>query len=338
MLIAGAGSLFLAGFLGTTSQAYSYTAWQMTYLGMAAVMVCGVVTTLVIEEPKVGSRNSHYQYSVSDYGRFLSLFLFSALAFALTFFSSGFFLTKMGWQLGSFLVELSRFVLALGIAVIVARIMLFWGLVNRVMVRQTYFEPIKDFFVRYGGKTAMLLLVLIGFYRLSDIVLGVVSNVFYLDMGFSKNVIAGVTKTFGLAMTLVGGFLGGVLTVRYGVNKILFLAAFLSAATNLLFMLLAKTGTDVAMLTVVIGADNLSAGIATTAFIAFLSSLTSISFTAVQYAIFSSMMTLLPKLIGGYSGTMVSTFGYEKFFMMTAIMGIPVLFLVAAARKAVCRE
>ena len=216
--------------------------------------------------------------------------------------------------------------------------MLFRGLVNRDMVRQTYLEPIKDFFVRMVEKRPILLLVLIGFYRLSDIVLGVVSNVFYLDMGFSKNVIAGVTKTFGLAMTLVGGFLGGVLTVRYGVNTILFLGAFLSAATNLLFMLLAQTGTDVTMLTVVIGADNLSAGIATTAFIAFLSSLTNISFTAVQYAIFSSMMTLLPKLIGGYSGTMVSTFGYEKFFMMTAIMGIPVLFLVVAVRKAVCRD
>ena len=95
MLVAGAGSLFLAGYLGTTSEAYSYTAWQITYLGMAAVMICGVVTTLIIEEPKRGSRNSHYQYSVSDYGRFLSLFMFSALAFALTFFSSGFFLTAM---------------------------------------------------------------------------------------------------------------------------------------------------------------------------------------------------------------------------------------------------
>jgi PAT family beta-lactamase induction signal transducer AmpG len=181
-------------------------------------------------------------------------------------------------------------------------------------------------------------LVLIGFYRLSDIVLGVVSNVFYLDMGFSKNVIAGVTKTFGLGMTLAGGFLGGILTIKFGVNKILFLGAFLSAATNLLFMLLARTGGDVSMLTVVIGADNLSAGIATTAFIAFLSSLTNISFTAVQYAIFSSMMTLCPKLLGGYSGSMVSAFGYEKFFLLTAIMGIPVLFLVVAVRKAVCRE
>ncbi len=348
MLVAGAGSLFLAGYLGTTSAAYNYTAWKITYLGMAIAMGCGVATTLLIVEPKVDCRVCHYEYSVADYGRFLSLFVFSALAFALTFFFSGFVFVEMegvlpqffmdGGGIGPFLVELSRFALSVGVAAIVVRTLLFLGLVNKEMVKQTYLEPINDFFFRYGGKTACLLLVLIGFYRLSDIVLGVVSNVFYLDMGFSKNVIAGVTKTFGLAMTLVGGFFGGVLTVRYGVNKILFLGAFLSAATNLLFMLLARTGGDVTMLTMVIGADNLSAGIATTAFIAFLSSLTNISFTAVQYAIFSSMMSLSPKLIGGYSGTMVSTFGYERFFMVTALMGIPVLFLVVAVRKAVCRE
>ncbi|MCP4338967.1 MAG: AmpG family muropeptide MFS transporter [Desulfobulbaceae bacterium] len=348
MLVAGAGSLFLAGYLGTTSEAYDYTAWQVTYMGMAAVMGCGVVTTLLIDEPKVSQRVYLYEYSALDYGRFLGFFILSALAFALTFFYGGFVFMELqkiipvlfmaGGEGSSFLVEVSRFVLAIGIAAIVARIMLYFGLVNKEMVHHTYLEPIKDFFIRYGGKTAILLLVLIGCYRLSDIVLGVVSNVFYLDMGFSKNVIAGVTKTFGLGMTLVGGFLGGILTVRFGVNKILFLGAFLSAATNLLFMLLARTGGDVSLLTVVIGADNLSAGIATTAFIAFLSSLTNISFTAVQYAIFSSMMTLCPKLIGGYSGTMVSAFGYERFFMVTAIMGIPVLFLVVAARKAVCRD
>ncbi len=350
MLVAGAGSLFLAGYLGTTSQAYDYTAWKLTYIGMAAVMGCGVATTLLISEPKVSRLVSPYEFSALDYGRFLALFVFSSMAFALTFFFSGFvfmeleklfpqvFIMANGEQIGSFIIELARFTLAVGIAAIVAGIMIFLGIVNKDMVQQSYLEPIKDFFFRYGKKTALLLLVLIGFYRLSDIVLGVVSNVFYLDMGFSKNVIAGITKTFGLGMTLVGGFLGGVLTVRYGVNKILFLGAFLSAATNLLFMLLARTGTDITMLTVVIGADNLSAGIATTAFIAFLSSLTNISFTAVQYAIFSSMMTLSPKLIGGYSGTMVSSFGYEKFFLATALMGIPVLFLIVAARKAVSRN
>ena len=347
MLVAGAGSLFLAGYLGTTSAAYNYTAWKLTYMGMAAVMGCGVVTTLLIHEPKVNRRSSHYEYSVLDYVSFLFLFILSLLAFALTFFFSGFAFEAMGKLfsqfftvgvgLSSFLIELLRFMLAVGVAAAVAKMLLFFSLVNKDMVHQTYLEPIQDFFLRYSGKTAILLLALVGFYRLSDIVLGVVSNVFYLDMGFSKNVIAGVTKSFGLAMTLVGGFLGGILTFRYGVNKILFVGAFLSAVTNLLFMLLARGGEDVAMLTLVIGADNLSAGIATTAFIAFLSSLTNISFTAVQYAIFSSMMTLGPKLIGGYSGTMVSAFGYEKFFLATAIMGIPVLFLVVAVRKAVCR-
>jgi PAT family beta-lactamase induction signal transducer AmpG len=163
----------------------------------------------------------------------------------------------------------------------------------------------------------------------------VVANVFYLDMGYSKDTIAYVSQTFGLAMTLLGGFFGGMLTLRFGVNSILLLGAFLSAITNLLFMLLAGAGKDTAFLATVIAADNLSAGLATTAFVAFLSSLTSVSFTAVQYAIFSSIMTLMPKLIGGYSGSLVTAFGYESFFLMTAVMGIPVLGLIWLVRMTV---
>jgi PAT family beta-lactamase induction signal transducer AmpG len=348
MLVAGAGSLFLAGYLGTQAGAYNYTAWKITYMGMAVVMCSGVLTTLLIAEPDGKRRSTRYEYSVMEYGQFLSLFILTLSAFGLTFFYSGTVFLELDRILpkillieggfGSFLLELLRFSLAVIVAVGVACATFLLGFVNKEMVRQTYLDPVGDFFVRYGGKTAILLLVLIGFYRLSDIVLGVVSNVFYLDMGFSKNIIAGITKSFGLGMTLAGGFLGGLLTVRFGVNNILLLGAFLSAATNLLFMQLAQTSGDVSMLTMVIGADNLSAGIATTAFIAFLSSLTNVSFTAVQYAIFSSMMTLFPKLIGGYSGTMVSSFGYEKFFMLTALMGIPVLFLIVAVRKIVDRS
>jgi len=133
-------------------------------------------------------------------------------------------------------------------------------------------------------------------------------------------------------MTLLGGFLGGMLTVRFGVYAILFTGALLAATTNLLFMLLARGGADLTLLTVVIGADSLCAGLASTAFIAFLSSLTNISFTAVQYALFSSLMTLFPKLIGGYSGTAAASWGYEFFFLMTALMGLPVLLLVWLAR------
>jgi PAT family beta-lactamase induction signal transducer AmpG len=337
MIVAGAGSLFLASFLGTTSTLYSYNAWKITYLCMAATMLVGVFTTLCIDEPE-GDPGQKHEYSVYQYLRFLTLFFLAVLAFVGSFYYSGNYAAELKKQaadifihwngLTHFLIELLRFILAAAAALFVAKITQLCGIVDAQMVRRTYIAPVSDFFVRYGGKAAVVILLLVGFYRLSDIVLGVVSNVFYLDMGFSKNVIGGITKSFGLGMTLVGGFLGGMLTVRFGVHSVLFLGAFLSSVTNLLFMFLAGGGTDVTMLTMVIAADNLSAGVATTAFVAFLSSLTSLSFTAVQYAIFSSIMTLFPKLIGGYSGTMVSAYGYEKFFLLTAIMGIPVLILV----------
>jgi PAT family beta-lactamase induction signal transducer AmpG len=193
--------------------------------------------------------------------------------------------------------------------------------------------PVRDFFARYGWSLAWILLALIGVYRISDIVLGVISNVFYYDMGYSKSEIGVVVKTFGVLMSLVGGFFGGFLAMRYGVMRILFLGAVLSAATNLLFMLLANIGYDMTWLYIVISADNLSAGIASAAFVAFLSSLTNISFTAMQFAIFTSLMTLLPKFLGGYSGSMVDAMGYSSFFILTTILGIPVLLLIAVTSR-----
>ena len=344
MLVAGAGSLYIASWFGTTRELYDVSAWRMTYLVMAAVMLVGVITTCLIDEPEK-SECTPYHYTAYQYIRFFLLFLLAATLFAACFFLTGspavWLKEQMTGGLGlygkliGFVVGTLRLFLALVAAGGGAWLAVRAGIADRDMVRESYVEPVRDFFVRYGAKTALLLLLLVGFYRVSDIVLGVVSNVFYLDMGFSKNVIATVTKTFGLLMTLAGGFLGGMLTVRFGVYRMLFVGGILAAATNLLFMLLARSGNDVTMLTVVIGADNLCAGLASTAFIAFLSSLTNISFTAVQYALFSSLMTLFPKLIGGYSGTAVSSYGYETFFLMTAAMGLPVLILVWFAGKLV---
>jgi PAT family beta-lactamase induction signal transducer AmpG len=193
-------------------------------------------------------------------------------------------------------------------------------------------SPFLDFLVRYRWH-AVLILLLVGTYRISDIVLGVIANVFYVDKGFSKEEVATVSYIFGTIMTLLGASFGGVFTVRYGVMKILFLGALLSAATNILFSIVAAAGKNIALLTAVVSADNLSAGIATAAFIAYLSSLTNISYTATQYALFSSLMVLIPKFIGGFSGVMVDHIGYEKFFIITAAMGIPVLILVLLASK-----
>ena len=342
MLLAGAGSLFLAEFLGSAGD-YHYPAWRATYVIMAAMMGVGMCTTLAISEPAAGKRATLAAYPAAGYLRLLAVLLLAMGGFAATFFWAGQWLAVIdrlfpgvivgGGGFPAFVGEVCRFFLAVVAAALIVGLATYWRLVDREMAARAYYRPVRDFFDRYGLRTALLLLLLIGCYRLSDIVLGVVANVFYLDMGFSKSVIAGITKSFGLAMTLIGGFLGGVLTLRYGIDRILFLGALLSAATNLLFMALAG-GSELLLLTVVIAADNLSAGIAATAFVAFLSSLTNISFTAVQYAIFSSMMTLLPKVVGGYSGTMVTALGYQHFFLLTALIGLPVLGLIVWATRA----
>lgn len=340
MLIAGAGALYLASFFGSTAEQYDFGAWQLTYISMAAFMLIGIITTLVIKEPAV-NRGQDEQRARDYLGLFFTFVV--GMSGVIGFFSASSDLAVQakagltGWvgnvNLASVLVEMLRFALAVIIAVLLARLCLSFDWVNRKLLKRSYVEPVQDFFQRYGWSLAWLLLALIGLYRISDIVLGVIANVFYQDMGFSKPQIATVVKTFGLFMTIAGGFLGGILSVRFGVMRILLLGAVLSAATNLLFMLLAGMGNDLWMLYVVISADNLSAGLATAAFVAFLSSLTNISFTAVQYAIFSSLMTLLPKVLGGYTGSMVEAIGYQGFFLSTALMGVPVLLLILLARK-----
>ena len=193
-------------------------------------------------------------------------------------------------------------------------------------------EPFADFLRRYG-KQALLILALIAIYRISDVVMGIMANPFYVDMGYTKDEVAAVTKIYGVIMTLVGAFVGGVLAMRYGVMKVLMLGAILSAGSNLLFAWLSTRGHDVLGLTFVISADNLSSGIASAAFIAYLSSLTNINYSATQYALFSSMMLLLPKFLAGYSGKYVDTFGYANFFTATALLGLPVLVLVGLASR-----
>ena len=187
--------------------------------------------------------------------------------------------------------------------------------------------PFLDFFRRYK-ELAILILVMVAVYRISDIAMGVMANPFYLDfMGFSKTQVADVTKIFGFFMTIAGSLVGGVLVVRYGVRKILLTGAIMTASTNLLFVVLAQYPPNLATLALVVSADNLSGGIANVALIAWLSSMTSAAFTATQYALFSSLMTLPGKFIGGFSGIVVAGFGYGEFFLVAGLMGIPAILL-----------
>jgi PAT family beta-lactamase induction signal transducer AmpG len=188
-------------------------------------------------------------------------------------------------------------------------------------------SPFIDFAIRYRWQ-AVLLLALIGTYRISDIVLGVMSNPFYRDMGFTKDEVAAVSGVYGVIMTLAGAALGGVLALRIGVMRVLLLGAALSSLTNLLFAWLSTRGHDLTGLIAVISADNLSAGIASAAFVAYLSGLTNVAYSATQYALFSSVMLLLPKFLAGWSGWAVDNYGYQAFFTSTAVLGAPVLILV----------
>ncbi|WP_148254748.1 AmpG family muropeptide MFS transporter [Aidingimonas lacisalsi] len=186
--------------------------------------------------------------------------------------------------------------------------------------------PFTDFFTRHRHK-ALWLLVFVAVFRISDLSMAAMANPLYIDLGFSLSTIANVTNVFGIAMSIGGGILGGLLVARYGIGPILILGAGIVAVTNLLFALLAVSGANTPMLVMTIVGDNLSNGLASTVFIAFLSSLTSRAYTATQYALFSSLMTLPGKFIGGFSGIVVDTQGYVAFFILASLLGIPAIIL-----------
>ncbi|USA45427.1 MFS transporter [Acinetobacter sp. C26M] len=541
MIVAGAGALFLAAYLGTAKGNYIYEAWKYTYLSMAAVMVVGIITTLCVREPQVNRVYKHYK--TTDYYRLVFVFFIAVATFVVSYIYSGNVTEAIAKAAAIkdtaalFGLEALRFLTATASALLIGFALVKIGVVNQQMAKETWVAPILDFFKRYGVKLALVLLLLIGFFRISDIIAGVISNVFYQDLNFSKEQIAEAVKIYGVLFSLIGGFLGGLLAQRMNIMKLMFVGAVLASSTNLIFIGLVKSGKPLDQVEVQVGAqhyqvqtdevgywklqvpnealakahtiqvstqyqnqadtrvqlevpylvgiqqaqiqllpmsgndqltpkelkqslvikgqlagvkaeelnaerpvvltldgqefvakvdqnglftgvidgkilqasptktitalanlnsntgsellatrqyrvdtashaetdlnvdiqpiavvdpaqqgtvelsgkviksysslwlylaiivDNLASGLAGAAFIAFLSSLTSVSFTAVQYAIFSSLMTLTPKLLGGYSGTIVSNIGYPNFFLMTTLIGIPILVLVVWVAK-----
>lgn len=278
MLVAGAGTLFIAEPSNWPVEVSLSDSWQYAYLCMAALMSVGIITVLLVREPNHSADRDTLQ---------LESHLAGVDASATE---------QKLWP----------------------RLKLWF--VSAVVC------PFVDFFRRHG-RFALVILLFVGCYRISDIVMGVMANPFYLDLGFSKNQIAAVGKIFGFAMTLCGAFVGGVLVVRFGVFRPLVAGAIMVAATNLLFAQLALVGADINWLTLVISADNFSGGFANAAFIAFLSGLVNRAYTATQYALFSSFMTLPGKLFSGFSGAVVDASSYHEFFLYAAAMGIPAIVL-----------
>ncbi len=198
--------------------------------------------------------------------------------------------------------------------------------------------PFVDFFTRYGTRLAILMLAFIASYRLTDFTMGVMANPFYLDVGYTLKEIAAVAKGFGVVMSILGTLIGGVAVARLGTVRSLALGSVLVIGSNLLFMTLAwQASPSLGGLAMVVSADNLAMGVAGTALIAYLSGLTSASYTATQYALFSSMYALPGKLLMGTSGFVVDAIGYPWFFVYTSALGLPALvmlyFLVQQTRR-----
>jgi len=282
LLAAGAGALYLAGSFD----------WHLAYRAMAALVLIGLVTTLLVPEPaiKVSAETQTRERRVED-----------------------FLAARAHWP-APLRLAASRFVEAVVL-------------------------PFVDFFTRNGLAFGFVILAFVGCFRLTDITMGVMSNPFYLDMGYTKQDIALIAKGYGIFASIAGIVIGGMAMAQLGLMRALMLGGVLVVLSNLTFATLAfQSEPSLLRLALVISADNLAYNIAGTAFIAYLSGLTNIAYTATQYALFSSFFTLPGKLLAGASGYIVEAVGYPWFFVYTSVLGLPALALIMyLARTAAVR-
>ncbi|WP_245626433.1 AmpG family muropeptide MFS transporter [Stenotrophomonas ginsengisoli] len=202
-------------------------------------------------------------------------------------------------------------------------------------LREGVVAPFADFFQRFGWGTAALLLLFILSMKISDQALvGGIIGPFYLDQGFTKTEIAGVTKVYGIWIGLAGAFLGGLAVARWGVYWPLLVAIICGAASNLLYLLLIGANGDLGLLTLVISGENLAQGLLGTCAVAFMSALINLRYTATQYALFSSLIMLPGKILGFYSGAIVEAYsGYASYFWLSTVLALPAVGLFFVLRK-----
>lgn len=341
MLLAQLG--IIAGLIGMGSSD-SHTQLQQIALFAVWVAFCSATQDVVIDAYRVETVGAEYQGAMAAtyvFGYRIALLVAGAGVFYIADYSSwrfAYFAMAMAMGVGvltTFFINEpdhndikeagaleSKLEAMLGVARRQTALQRFLAAFSRAVL-----SPFIEFFNR-NGRIGLLILLLIALYKMSDITMGVMANPFYLDLGFSKKEIAEVSKIFGFLMTIAGAALGGMMVVRYGIMHPLLVGAVMVAATNLLFAVLAVSEPNLLLLAGVVSADNLSGGIATSVFIAYLSSLTSTAYTATQYALFSSLMTLPAQLLGGFSGMVVDSYGYLVFFIYAASAGLPAIVLV----------
>jgi len=192
-------------------------------------------------------------------------------------------------------------------------------------MREAVVDPLVEYFSRNG---AVWILVFILLYKVGDTMASAMTTPFYLDIGFSKSEIGAVVKIFGFWATIAGGLAGGILMLRLGINRCLWVFGFLQAVSTAGFALLAHVGYSIAWLSAVIAFENLSSGMGTAAYAAFMASITNKKFTATQYALLTSLMGVPRVLASAPTGFLAKNVGWETFFIACTLVAIPGMLLL----------
>ena len=254
-LAAGAGGLILADLMS----------YQYVYSIMAAIMIIGVITTLLAEEPKTMGEPSSFINAVKN--------------------------------------------------------------------------PFIEFFQRFKDKNStnlmipILILMFILLYKVGDTMAHSLSTNFYLDIGFTKTEIGTVVKIFGLIATLIGAFLGGIISLQIGLFRSLIIFGLFQAIATLGFAVLAIIGNSIVTLMIVISLENLAAGMGYTAYLAFIANMTNKEFTATQFALMTAIMSLPRTIFSGSSGFLVELFDWELYFVFCSLIAIPALIILSRLRE-----
>lgn len=197
-------------------------------------------------------------------------------------------------------------------------------------IHQSVIAPFADFMNRKGWVAILVFVVL---YKLADAFLGIMFNPFLLSLGFSKTQIAEIVKLYGLAATLVGGFIGGSLVVRWGMMRTLLSTSVLHMLTNLLLVVQADLGAHEGFLTLCVVTENMTAGMGSAAFIAYLSSLCRAQFTATQYALLSSLASVARTTLSTAAGKTAELLGWQGFFLFSSLLAIPSIVMIVILRR-----
>jgi PAT family beta-lactamase induction signal transducer AmpG len=308
MWMATAGALFLADRAG----------WSMAYTVMAGLVLVGIVTVLLNPEPPAPPPTPADEGAL-DLADRRQLTFVVGLAIALGAFMGLLIGSRYGSDLG--------WIWGVGVAAVLGAAFFLFG--RTPAFRQAAIDPFRDFIERNGMTVAMVILAFISLFKASDVLLARMANPFYLEVGFTKSEIAWVSGTFGFFVTFVGSYVAGTMIYRIGILRCLWISGILMMSSNLMFAFQAMLGANYPFFHLTILVENLSGGMGTTAFVAYLASLCNLRYTAVQFALLTSFMQLLGKfVIVPSSGFLVDGVGWINFFLISCLAGLPALILL----------